>query len=176
MFYKTIVFTVLLMTCGVSATLAQNGFKLEQSVIASGGGTAADAGGNTFALVSTIGQPVAGGGATNAPFKVESGFLYGTVLVPTAATVTVSGRVLTAQGKGILRVTVKMTDAAGQTRTAVTGKGGVFYFTDVAAGETYVFSVAARSFTFAVPVVVKSVTEDLTDMNFIANGSLFTSR
>lgn len=90
-------------------------------------------------------------------------------LSPTAATATVSGRVLTASGQGIAKARVSMTDARGQTRIVTTGRRGAFQFTDVAVGETYIFGVGARKFTFAEPVVTRTVLEHLTDVNFVAN-------
>ena len=64
---------------GTTLTSAQvatgGGFRLEQSVIAAGGGTAADATGSELKLESTIGEAVAGTTSTAALFLVKGSFL-----------------------------------------------------------------------------------------------------
>lgn len=147
---------------------AQSGgnYTIEQSVVASGGATSAS--GGQFALAGTIGQAVAGQQATNAPFSVHAGFWNPAQLAPTAAFVSVSGRVTTGSGRGVRNVQVKMTGADGTTRTALTGALGRFRFADVAAGETYVFTVSAKRFQFSEPIVVRSIDEDADDVFFVA--------
>ena len=89
-----------------------------------------------------------------------------TVLAPTAASVSVSGRVLTNNGRGLMNATVTLTNANGITRTARTSTFGYFRFDDVEAGQTYIFSVSSKRYTFASQVV--TVTDDLTELNFTA--------
>lgn len=91
------------------------------------------------------------------------------VTVVTAAEAIVGGRVLTAGGKGIRRVRVSITFPNGETRSTISGASGYYQFTDVPAGETYVFSVAAKHYTFAQSTQVRSITEDLSDIDFIAD-------
>ncbi len=86
-------------------------------------------------------------------------------LAPTAAAVSISGRVLTPEGRGVTNARVMLTDQNGTTRTAMTTSFGYFHFTDVPAGETVVISVISKRYTFAPQVF--SVTEDLTGINFI---------
>jgi hypothetical protein len=71
-----------------------------------------------------------------------------TILSPTAASVTVGGRVLSSAGRGIPKAYVTMTDRNGQERTVVTNSFGYYRFVDVQAGETYVFRVSAKKYTF----------------------------
>ncbi len=87
-------------------------------------------------------------------------------LAPTAASVSVSGRVLTGNGRGLMNATVTMTDMNGNTRTARTGSRGYFRFNEVEAGQTYVVSVSSKRYSFAPQVI--SVMEDLTELNFTA--------
>lgn len=89
-----------------------------------------------------------------------------TVLAPTAASVSVSGRVLTNNGRGLMNATVTLTNASGITRTARTSTFGYFRFDDVEAGQTYIFSVSSKRYSFAPQVV--TVTDDLTELNFTA--------
>ncbi len=95
-------------------------------------------------------------------------------LIPTAASVTVSGRVTTADGSGITRAFVVLTDSNGTTRRVMTGSFGYFRFAEVEAGETYVASVESKSFSFAHQIVV--ITEDLSELNFIAEEQATPSR
>jgi hypothetical protein len=108
----------------------------------------------------------------NMPLPQPS-FTNGTVLVSgaTAAGVSVSGRVMSAQGKGITNVVVAMTDSSGNTRTTVTASLGVYRFTDVAAGETYVISVAAKRFKFNQPSQVLNINDETENINFIGTGT-----
>lgn len=87
------------------------------------------------------------------------------IQLATAATVTVSGRVMAGRS-GIARATVLMTDQSGQTRTMKTDSLGRFTFAEVRAGETYIFNVYARRYQFDPQVV--TVTEDLDNLNFRA--------
>jgi hypothetical protein len=107
----------------------------------------------------------------------EAGELYvvgfgGTVdkiATPTAATVTVGGRVTTANGRGIRSVVVTMTDSSGNMRTATTSIFGYYRFTDVPAGETYIFTVRGKRFTFGTNTQVQSIVEDTDAINFVAD-------
>ncbi len=85
---------------------------------------------------------------------------------PTAADVSVSGRVFTPYGRGLRNAAVSMTDVFGNTRTTRTGTFGYFHFVNVAAGGTYIFTVASKQYEFS-PLVV-SVLEDMDGLNFTA--------
>lgn len=90
-------------------------------------------------------------------------------VAPTAATVSVSGRVITPQGRGIRNVVVTMTDSNGNTRTATTTSFGYYRFEEVAAGETYIFAARGKRFSFGQNSQVHSIMEDTSNINFIAN-------
>lgn len=90
----------------------------------------------------------------------------GKCLAPTAASVAVGGRVLAAKGRGLAGARVTSTNQAGETRYAMTNPFGYYRFDDVAAGETYIFEVRSKRCRFAPQVV--SVTEDLPELNFVA--------
>lgn len=85
---------------------------------------------------------------------------------PSAANVSISGRVLTADGNGVSNAQVTMTAPNGTVRTARTATFGYYRFEDVPVGETYIFAVHSRRFQFTPRVV--SVEDELTDLNFIA--------
>ena len=84
----------------------------------------------------------------------------------TAASVSVSGKVLTDGGRGLTGAIVTLTDSQGATRTAGTTTFGYYHFDEVAAGQTYIVSIRSRRFSFAPQVI--NVTEDVHDLNFAA--------
>ena len=77
----------------------------------------------------------------NANFSIVAG--------PTAAPVTVFGRVTNQRGRGILGATVRVTDANGIALRARTNSFGYFNFAEIAAGQTYIFAVSAKGYSFA---------------------------
>lgn len=82
---------------------------------------------------------------------------------PTAANVTVSGRVSHGFG-GIRNAIVTMSDFQGNVRSVRTNAFGYFHFTEVEAGGTYIVSVFSKQYQFAPQVV--SIYEDVTDLLF----------
>lgn len=96
-----------------------------------------------------------------------AGYIFrGTAAGPTAASVSIGGRVLTAAGRGIGNARVKITAPNGATRTAITNPFGYYRFNQVAAGETYIFTVKHREYQFAPRIV--TVNANISDLNFTA--------
>ena len=91
-----------------------------------------------------------------------------TNFTPTAAEVSVGGRVLTASGNGIRNVVVSMTDATGNTRTAVSGAFGYYSFADVPVGQTYIMSVSSKRYEFLDPIRAITVDDAIDNVDFIA--------
>jgi predicted outer membrane repeat protein len=83
----------------------------------------------------------------------------------TAASVSVSGRV-TARGRGISNAVVHLTSQSGEILTSRTNRLGYYTFTDLAAGETYIFNVFSKRYQFNPQVV--NLTEDLAELDFSA--------
>lgn len=92
-----------------------------------------------------------------------------TNFTPTAAEVSVGGRVVTAYGIGISNVFVSMTDSFGVTRTAVTGSLGYYSFSDVPVGQTYTISVSSKRYEFANPVQAITVQNAIDNVDFVAS-------
>ncbi len=90
-----------------------------------------------------------------------------TLTSPTAAGVTVSGRVVTSEGRGLRSTNVLITDPNGNTRRVLTGAYGSFQFDDVEVGQTYVISVGARRFNFTPQVL--QISDNISDLVFTAN-------
>jgi subtilisin-like proprotein convertase family protein len=91
-----------------------------------------------------------------------------TPFVPTATTVSISGRVLTTTGRGLAATAVALTDAQGNTRTVHTNAFGFYQFTEVPVLGTYVVRVISRRFQFNPQVVTPQ--DNITGLNFVATG------
>lgn len=88
------------------------------------------------------------------------------ILAPTAAGVSISGRLFAPNGRGVTNAEVQLTNSNGVTRTMRSSTFGYFKFDDVTAGEICVISVKSKRFVFA-PVTVN--TEDgIENMNIFA--------
>ena len=146
---------------------AQTGasYDLSHNVIAAGGSNSAGA---NFAVDGTAGQVVAGTTSVNGSFAVRGGFWAFQTLAPTAAQVSVSGRVLTADGQGIRNVSVRLTSAGGTIRFATTGTFGHFRFDEIEAGQIYILEISSKKFTFAEPTRILSVVDEIMNADFIA--------
>ena len=110
--------------------------------------------------------------APSAPTAVSPGstseFSSGvTVIVaPTAAPVSVSGRVTSASGAPISNASITMTDQAGHTLMARSNAFGYFTFAEVPTGNAYVVGTQRRGFAFDNFLV--QVKDSLTDVTITA--------
>ncbi len=156
---------VLVMTTTVISAQSGGIFAISQSVIASGGGQQTTSG--VFSLDSTTAQSLAGENSTGGIFAVRGGFWLPAV-APTAARVSVGGRVRTAQGNGIRNVIVTLTDSSGIIRTAQTGTFGYFKFDSVTVGGVYLIGVSAKRYVFDSSTQIRTVQEEIGDLEFIA--------
>ena len=91
------------------------------------------------------------------------------VIVPTAADVSIGGRVTTAEGRGVRNAVVTLTDPNGANRNVMTGPRGEFRFDGVETGRAYIVGVRSRRFAFEPQVV--NVNDNVTDLMFVAGGS-----
>lgn len=148
------------------AAVAQSGglYELESSMIAPGGAST----GGLFELTDAAGQTLAGSRSHGGPFSVQIGF-WTFNLAPTAAQVSISGRVLTPGGQGIRNVKVVLTALNGETRESQSGSLGYYRFENVTVGATYIVTVSNGRFIFDQPSMIVNVMDDLTDLDFISN-------
>jgi hypothetical protein len=90
---------------------------------------------------------------------------------PTAGEVSLSGAVVTTDGRGVTNARISVTGGDLTTpKTAITGRRGSYVIDGLTAGETYVVTVASRRFTFTEPSRVITLTDSLTGINFVASG------
>ena len=86
--------------------------------------------------------------------------------VVTSAPVSVAGRVVAANGRGIRSARVTLAGADGRQWLAVTNSFGFFRFEGVPAGASYVMSVSARGYRFESRLV--EVNDSVSDLTFVA--------
>lgn len=96
------------------------------------------------------------------PSGVSTNFIITTL---SSASVSVSGRVIGTNGRGVASAIVRMVSQNGTEKIAVTNPFGYYRFTDVEVGA-YVFSVKKKGMNFADRAV--NITEDVYDLNFTA--------
>ncbi len=96
-------------------------------------------------------------------------YLNSNVFSPTAADVSLNGRVLTANGRGVFNAALTLINSAtGEVRTARTNPFGYYRFEDVSAGETYIVTVKSKTYSFSNASKVISISENVGDLNFTA--------
>ena len=91
--------------------------------------------------------------------------LTGNTPLVTAAGVTVGGRVLTEDGRGLRGARVTMTDNNGVVKTTFAGASGRFQFDDVEPGQTYVVNIQSRRFSYSPQVI--QVNDNIADIEFV---------
>jgi hypothetical protein len=85
----------------------------------------------------------------------------------TAARVTVAGRVMSSDGRGLSGVKVSLTDARGGTRSVATNAFGYYTFDNVEVGQAYFVSAATRRSSSAARYL--ALTDARDDVDFFMN-------
>lgn len=98
-------------------------------------------------------------------------FVYGDVDIrrsaaTTSANADVSGRVTRADGSGISKATVSITNSLGESRTAVTNPFGYYRFDALSTGETYFLDARVKGYQFNTRVM--TLIDNATGIDFIA--------
>ena len=88
------------------------------------------------------------------------------IFAPSAANVSVSGRIITADNRGLAGATVSLTDVEGNIRRSRSSSFGYYSFGDIEAGRTYVISVNSKRHVFSPRVI--TVAEDIAGVDLIA--------
>jgi len=90
-------------------------------------------------------------------------------LGPTAGNASVSGRVTTADGRGMRNAVLTLTGDSLRTPLVTRTRAfGYYSFDGLQAGETYIVTIDSRNYTFGTPSQVLNLTGSLTDVNFQA--------
>lgn len=120
-------------------------------------------GSGTVSEIDTTTNAVTGTVSTNGvcPFGIA---IPPDPLVPTAAPVTVGGRVMWDLGKGIFRARLNLTDDEGNTRTTFTNPFGYYRFEGVEVGKTYILTVSSKNHQFAPQIL--TINEEIVNLNF----------
>lgn len=122
-------------------------------------------------LISFTGNPVANEVVEGNAASLTTTFTNASISLaaPTASSVSVGGRVVTADERGMYKARVTLTDSNGNTRTVLTNQFGYYSFTEVSVGETYVLSISHKRYQFVQPTQLLFVIEELYDVNFTAS-------
>lgn len=132
--------------------------------------------GNSFLILDTASStgtfattnlPNIGTNTWNVAYNNANGTVTLTVVAPTAANVGVSGRVLTSEGRGVSKARVTLTDSGGDIVYSMTNSFGYYRFVNVGVGQTYVIAVRSKQYQFTPRTI--QVSEELTDVDFIAD-------
>ncbi len=105
--------------------------------------------------------------ATLSPVSTFSNWGIAEPGAPTASSVTIGGRVLTAEGRPVSKALMMMTDAQGIVRYALTNPFGYYRFDDVAAGSTIVLTAQHKRYQFEPHVL--QVQEELNNFDLTAS-------
>lgn len=90
-------------------------------------------------------------------------------LAPSAANGGISGRVVNPAGRGIGKTTVTISGGSlSRPITALTNPFGYYSFSDLEAGMTYSVSVSAKGVSFANPIQIVTVQDDLAGVDFVS--------
>lgn len=163
-----ILLTTSLLLCFFTSATPQTGgpFAIKRNIPLPGGVLQAQG----LTLESVLGQPLVGI-TSNGPISVSGGIIV-PQLVPTAAQVSVSGRVLGPGGTFAVRnAVVSIVDLDGIERIAVTGTFGFFKFTGISAGRSYVLSVQSRRYQYASTII--DVSDTVTGIVMIGEPRVF---
>lgn len=160
---KAIALIIVLMSAAL--TIGQTGGTLDLSLnTVTGGGSSSGPG---LTLDSSFGQAVAGHVSTNGGAIVRSGFWAFESLAPTAANVSVGGRVMTSTGQGLPGVVVRIGSVNGELARTMTAAFGYYRFENVPAGESYIVQVSSKWYSFAEPVRVVNVVDEVSNLDFV---------
>jgi hypothetical protein len=142
-------------------------FQITNSVISSGGANSTDGTVNGLAHEATIGEHAAGTLLRNPPYSLISGFRSANVgLIPTAASATISGQILTSNGSGIGGVVVLLNGPRNS--IAITNANGFYAFADLETGGFYTVTASLANYHFTPATRSISLLGSRTDAVFTA--------
>ncbi|HQU91213.1 MAG TPA: choice-of-anchor Q domain-containing protein [Pyrinomonadaceae bacterium] len=104
--------------------------------------------------------PNAGDGSDIGAFEIQA---------VSAASASISGRVLTTHGRGVSGVVITVQGTNGVSKTAVTNTLGYYKFNDLQTGELFVVTAKSKRYTFEQPVQVVNLGDSIAGLNFRAS-------
>ena len=119
--------------------------------------------GSPAGIFPVISITTGGPGSNNHTFDV------GFYLAPSAANVTIQGRVTTASGNGIRNVRVYLTEEDGEVHVISTGSFGSYRFDDIPAGQNVVIGIASKRYSFPQTTQLVTLNDDLNELDWTAN-------
>jgi len=141
-------------------------FQITQSVIAGGG---SEATGPNFSLVGTVGQSNTAESNSGLTFTLRGGF-WSASFAPTAAGVSISGRIRSASGNGIKGARLTLIQiSTGETVSTISSSFGYYRFDDVVVGRLYLLSADAKQFVFDPNSRIISPLDEVTNEDFVGN-------
>ncbi|MGH9948820.1 MAG: choice-of-anchor Q domain-containing protein [Pyrinomonadaceae bacterium] len=150
--------------------IANNGGATQTYALMSGASPAANTGSNALAVDPTTLLPLATDQRGTGFPRIIGGRVdigaFESPFAPSAANVSVSGRVLTSAGRGIARARVLISDINGVSRSTLTSSFGYYRFENIEIGQTYQMSVLAKGFSF--DSLILTLKDELSDYDFIA--------
>ena len=151
-----------MVAAGIVSAQSGGGFEITEAAVA-GGGSAMSAG--TTEVVGTVGQPAAGSTTGAFQFSITSGLWNFTSLAPTAAPVSISGRVITPNGDGLTNAVVYLLMQDGTILVARSSSFGYYRFDGIEAGQSVIVSVQSKRYNYSPRLVL--VVDEITGVDFI---------
>lgn len=148
---------------------AQSGgqFDLSHTVIAGGGGMQSIS--TTFVIDGTVGQAIAGTTSTGNGLDLHGGFWTPNAIAPTAAMVSVEGRIRVEGGGPIQRIALVLIDPVnGESRITRPNPFGYFRFDEVEVGRFYVVEAESAHYTFTPQTHSFQLVDTLSELDFVA--------
>nr|HMS43366.1 hypothetical protein [Pyrinomonadaceae bacterium] len=84
--------------------------------------------------------------------------------IPNAAGVSVGGRVMTSDGRGLRDATITLTLPSGETLQTRASSFGYFNFEDIEAGQNVIVQVNSKNYQFAPQIV--TLKDNVTNLEF----------
>jgi len=166
-----LIISLLLLTFSIEAQTGGTS-DLSHNVIAGGGGSSSSSGGG-FIIAGTVGQPVAGTISSEGNYSLRGGFWAFNTLGPTAAQVSLAGRVELDNYKGIVNVSVTLQNlSTGLVRSTLTNHFGYYRFDELEIG-TYLVRVQHRNYQFSPSETTVNILENLENADFIGTRIIY---
>lgn len=162
------IFTVILVFLIAVSAIAQTGggFNLEQNVVGNGGWRSAGGG---FTVFGTMGQSNAGSTASGGGFHLIDGLWAIENHTANSPFANVGGRVIRANGHGIVRVSVTITNPnTNLSYQTFTEPQGYYRFPEIPTGANYVITVSHRHFEFNPNSVSLFISQSRGNIDFVS--------